>query len=387
MQYELFANEEWGAEPPDDNGYFLQRYMLHGDITPRGWLRVFAEFKSGIERGRAGGPRPTDEDTLDLHQGFVETRVTPSRYALTIRGGRQELSYGSQRLISVRERPNVRQSFDALRGILEVRSWRVDAFVSRPVTTATGVFDDATDRRRALWGAYAVRADSASPSGLDLYYLGYRRAAARYAQGAANEVRHSLGARAWRHAGLADYNLEAVRQFGTFGEARIRAWTVASETGVRVRTANGPRIGLRADITSGDSNPNDRVLGTFNAMFPRGGYFGLVSPVGPSNHVDIHPQVSFTPRRNWAITGRWLFFWRQQTTDGIYSNAGLPLRGGANNDARFVGQSPGLEVEVTTARRVTFTANLAAFSAGPVVRTAAAGRTTALLAVWTTYRF
>ena len=26
QQYERFANEEWGAAPRDDNGYFLQRY-------------------------------------------------------------------------------------------------------------------------------------------------------------------------------------------------------------------------------------------------------------------------------------------------------------------------------------------------------------------------
>ena len=386
MQYEWFANEEWGAEPPDDNGYLLQRYMLHGEIRRRGWLRLFGQVKSGIEAGRAGGPRLPDQDTLDLHQGFVETTVKRANAAFTIRVGRQELAYGSQRLISVRERPNVRQSFDAIRAILESQSWRIDAFASRPVTTAAGIFDDAPDSRRALWGVYAVRAETAAHSDLDLYYIGYRRAPATFEQGTANEVRHSVGARAWRDGAQADYNIEAIAQFGTFGDSRIRAWTVASEAGLRVGAGTSPRIGLRADITSGDSDGNDRVLGTFNAMFPRGAYFGLVSPVGPANHIDIHPQVTFAPRRNVAITGRWLFLWRHQTTDGIYSNAGILLRRAMNNE-RFVGQSPGLEVELTTAHRVAFTANLAAFSAGSFLKSASPARTTVFFSAWTTYRF
>ena len=31
QEYEWFDNEEWGAEVPDHNGYWLQRYMLHVD--------------------------------------------------------------------------------------------------------------------------------------------------------------------------------------------------------------------------------------------------------------------------------------------------------------------------------------------------------------------
>jgi Alginate export len=196
----------------------------------------------------------------------------------------------------------------------------------------------------------------------------------------------SLGARAWRNGARADYNVEAIAQFGTFGDSRIRAWTVASEAGLRAGAGTRARIGLRADITSGDSDPYDRTLSTFNAMFPRGAYFGLVSPVGPANHIDIHPQVTFAPRRNVAITGRWLFLWRHQTTDGIYSNSGILLRRALNNE-RFVGQSPGLEVELTTARRVAFTASLAAFSVGSFLKSVSPARTTVFFSAWTTYRF
>src|SRR4026208_480314 len=98
--------------------------MLHVDARVWRGLRAYVELKSGIEVGRAGGPRPPDEDHLDLHQGFVDLSFGP----VTARVGRQELAFGSQRLVSVREGPNMRQTFDG--GTVEVNRgrWRVDGF-------------------------------------------------------------------------------------------------------------------------------------------------------------------------------------------------------------------------------------------------------------------
>jgi len=66
-------------------------------------------MQSSLEDFRDGGPRPTDRDDLDLHQAFADLRVPFSGSdELTLRAGRQEMAYGSQRLISVRESPNNR---------------------------------------------------------------------------------------------------------------------------------------------------------------------------------------------------------------------------------------------------------------------------------------
>ena len=72
QQYERFTNEEWGAEPRDDSGYWLQRLMVHADLRLGRQVRLFGQLKSGIEAGRVGGPRRPDEDRLDLHQGYAE---------------------------------------------------------------------------------------------------------------------------------------------------------------------------------------------------------------------------------------------------------------------------------------------------------------------------
>ena len=54
---------------------------------------------------------------------------------LLLRAGRQEMSFGSSRLVGVRESPNVRQSFDGLRATLGVEGWLVDGFLTRPAET------------------------------------------------------------------------------------------------------------------------------------------------------------------------------------------------------------------------------------------------------------
>ena len=113
QRYEYFDNFNWGKGPQDDNGYMLQRYLIHADAHIGENFRVFTQFKSGLEDGRNGGPRPTDRDEFDVHQLFADVRVPfDEKDSLTLRVGRQELSFGTQRLVSVRESPNVRQSFD-----------------------------------------------------------------------------------------------------------------------------------------------------------------------------------------------------------------------------------------------------------------------------------
>jgi hypothetical protein len=147
--------------------------MLHADFHLGPHFRIFSQLKSGLEDGRDGGPRPTDRDKFDAHQAFMDVSVDigDSR-SLTLRAGRQEMDYGSSRLISVRDGPNVRQSFDGVKLALDASVWRVDGFIVRPVETNEGVFDDKPDPERFLWGIYGVAPLPVVPGGkVDLYFL------------------------------------------------------------------------------------------------------------------------------------------------------------------------------------------------------------------------
>jgi len=110
----------------------------------------------------------------------------------------------------------------------------------------------------------------------------------------AAERRTSIGTRVSGRAGAWDYNWEAIVQFGHFGDDDIRAWTVATETGVTFFDVLWrPRLALSANIASGDKDPGDGKLQTFNPLFPRGNYFSEDATLGPRNFFNVHRFVTF----------------------------------------------------------------------------------------------
>lgn len=185
------------------------------------------------------------------------------------------MSFGSERLVSVRNNPNIRRSFDAVRAGFRKDGLAVDAFFAVPLELKPGVIDR-DDEGQRFWGIYSVLDQPLFRSGpnLDLYYLGLDRANSDYAQAIADEHRHSLGVRAWSKRLPWDYNFEAVYQFGTFGQGGISAWTVASDSGYRwSELPLKPRLALKADVISGDpgpgrSYPGDLTTGSRSATAP-----------------------------------------------------------------------------------------------------------------------
>jgi hypothetical protein len=389
-RYEYYHNSLWGQGPQTPGGFVTQRYMASVDLHLWAWARFFGQLKSGLEEGRTGGPRPTDRDEFDLHQAFLDLSLPPDLpYALTLRTGRQELAYGSQRLISVRESPNVRQSFDAVRGIVRYDSWRVDAFVSKPAETNKGIWDDWTDQTRRLWGVYGVGALVGSALNVDLYYLGFSRQNAKFDTGIiAHELRHSLGTRLWGGAAGWDYNIEALYQFGNFGRSEIQAWTAASDVGYTARALPlGPRLGLKADIISGNRDPDGQTLGTFNALFPKGAYFGEIALIGPANLIDVHPSLDLHLTRDLTLSGNWDIFWRESLRDGIYNTALVLLRSGQKSRSRSIGNQAEVQLEWHINRHLSLTVDYAHFFAGPFLKDTGPAHDVDYASGWVTYKF
>ena len=193
LAFEQVGNDNWGKQPYM-NAFLLQRYMLHSDWHLGKNFRVFIQLKSGLEDFRAGGPRPIDEKRLDFEAVFFEIGNTHRKNWVVLRVGRQELKYGSGRLVSIREGPNVRQSFDGVKIRSKAGAWNVDAFAVRPDLDNFGFFDNVPDHTTAFWGLYATRPWRRGVS-FDSYYLGKDRKSATFERGTATELRHSVGAR------------------------------------------------------------------------------------------------------------------------------------------------------------------------------------------------
>lgn len=393
LYYENYRNENFGSVPTDKNGWLLQRYMLYADWHLGKRVRVFSELKSGIINNRLGGARPPDKDLLDVHQLFVDYQFTlgKRKSLIVLRFGRQEFSFGSGRLLTFREGPNVRQSFDAARVSAKIDKWTLDAFVSKPVETGGGFFDDAPTHNQTLWSVYAVRpAPLLSKKGaIDVYYFGLDRKRARFNQGFGREIRHSVGTRIWNAGESLDYNFEFVYQFGTFGrKGRINAWTAASDTGYTLKNLRfTPRFGFKASITSGDRDAGSANLQTFNALYPKGGYFGQLAAVGPYNHTNIDPSINLRLTKKVEIVGDYLAFWRTSTRDGVYGVPGNLLKSGNLSRKRFVGQVINSELRIQADKHTSFNFVFARFFAGGFLRDVPPAKNINYLAAWVAYKF
>src|SRR5579859_6430699 len=213
--FEQVGNDNWGKQRYM-NAFLLQRYMLQSDWHMGNNFRVFVQLKSGLEDFRAGGPRPIDEKKLDFEAAFLEVGNTHKRNWAVLRVGRQELNYGSGRLVSVREGPNVRQSFDGVKIRSKAGTWNVDAWAVRPDLDKPGFFNNAPDHKTAFWGVYATRPVRRGVA-FDGYYLGIDRKRGTFERGTATELRHSVGARLWRPIATEkpgfDFDYEGIMQF------------------------------------------------------------------------------------------------------------------------------------------------------------------------------
>jgi hypothetical protein len=394
-RYESVRNELFGFVPANPEGFnraLLQRYHLLADLHLGDNFRVFTQIESDLESGRVAGPRPDiDENTFALHQGFFDWRLPwGDANSTTLRLGRQEMSYGSGRLIDNRAAPNNMLSFDEVRLLNRLGDWSVDAFWSRPVLNRKGALDDGPDPNRALWGVYSVHpVPSLDGVTVDLYYLGYENKIAAYHQGVGNEQRNTLGMRVQgRPKSGWEYNDEVMWQFGTFAGGNLQAWSVATATRYNFSDLPWrPRFGVRADISSGDNNPLSPTLNTFNALFPSGVYYNLANPVGPSNIIDVHPVLDLYFSEKLTLTMEWDFFWRESLNDGVYTLGGQPIPQLHPSSARYVGDSPAVTVVYNPTRHVTLLASYVHFFPGQFITQTTPGHSIDYFTTWLTYKF
>ena len=376
----------FGNEGGDNHNVFLERIHFHASTRLASALRVFAELKSNFEQNREPGPLGADEDRLDIHQAFVDFGTDRSPQ---LRLGRQELIYGSGRRIFPRNGPNVRGNFDAVRGMMPIVDWRVDAFVFRPVSVDPGVFDDSTVDTQTFWGLYATGAPSASsPWGLDVYYIGARRLGARFSQGAATEQRHSIGARLFGKSGAWDFDHELTAQGGSFGSGSIKAWALQSETGHSWAAAPfKPRASLRLTVGSGDRDPADLDLQTFNTLFTRGGAvtenFNIAAPNVMHARAGIDMQVAPSLTAVVALETTW----RTSRRDAVYGPGGNVIRAPAGSLARHVGDDIEGTVIWRIDRHAAFSFALGYFFSGRFIAESGPDRDMSFATVTFFYRF
>ena len=279
---------------------------LNGDI-----LNLFGEYASGIGS--------------DWHAG--------------VWAGRRELLMGHERILSPGNWLLNRHTFDGGGGWLNNGNHRLEGFVTRPRVPIPDRFTRRDDKM-TLWGLfYTTTAVARSRSGVgngvrehrvtfEPYLLDSRRKDVTFVQGTADDNRYTMGLLAYGDVGATgfDFEAEAMYQYGRYEtpyyRGIINAYAWMAKMGYRLTTVwLSPKPSVSFDYASGDSNPEDSSLGTFDPLYPLAWqFYGFHAAFDRKNFVTAGLHLEAAYKSFYFRTSYLPAMWRAQLNDGIYNS-------------------------------------------------------------------
>lgn len=342
----------YGVTPAPGFTSFDQRFLVHADLRHDSGARAFVQLAAAASTRRAQR-RTFDRSAPDLQQAFVDVPLGNA----TLRLGRQEFDGDGSRLFAIRDAGNLRRAFDMAQLDWRRGGDRVAVFYGSPVLNSSGAFDDRRTRGETFGGAIVRRSWRLGDARGTLAVAGVerRRSFALFQDSSGRENRRTALMRATVDAPRYSGNLTLGLQRGRTGQAIIRAWGGSGEAFWKTEVGGTPvRVGASFGYASGDGQPDDGLLGTFDPIYPNLGYFTDAPIVFPGNSWDIYPQASarVTPALEAALGID--FVSRVTNADATYQSGmpRLPLR----TDGKFLGALPTVKLGWTPSPHAVFSA-------------------------------
>ncbi len=322
-----------------NNTYLLLRQKIHVGYT-EDWFNIFVEGEESSSTGDKRNPN-LESDQFDLHQGYV-TLGNPQKFPLVAKVGRQELSYGDERLIGAFDWNNIGRTFDAikLRYNVTPNSW-VDAFTGNVVIPRDNHFDT-PNNYDTFSGLYASSRDVVPWQESQLYFLARNtfhnspnlETGALVPLPSSRDI-YTPGFRLKSLPGKLDgfdYGVEADYEFGRFvsvaGTAptavlgrslKQEAWLLHLESGYTFASDYSPRVGVEFNYASGDKNPNDNTHGTFDTLFPTThAVVGIMDMYSLQNIEDLRINFSLKPTKKFTAFTSFRGVWLATPADAFY---------------------------------------------------------------------
>lgn len=314
---ELRDNNDLNRAVRDVNLGFDQRARLSVRASAKERVGILLE----LQDVRAWGSEPntvTVTPNTGLHQGFLDVRATSW---LDVRVGRQELSYGEDRLIGNLDWAQSARAFDGLflRATLSPHV-TLDGFAMM-LKTPAWLTPDAQPRfmnSGSYFSGLYLRARFGR-AGFDTYALGLFEDVSTVAGWVPHNNRGTFGARGFFNVQGLSVVGEGAFQTGLVGPTRELelAGAFALKATYTLSVWGSPYILGEFSGASGDGTPGDGKNHTFNQLFPTGhAHLGYMDYVGWSNVVAGHGAIGFRPWgahvwldvhhfRSWDPRGAW----------------------------------------------------------------------------------
>lgn len=319
-----------------DNDYELFRTRVFGDLWRQDQFRVYVEFISAQSIDPGLPPLAIDRNYADFLNLFVDLKIANiDDKPIYVRGGRQQVLFGSQRSITSSDWANTRGPyFDGLRVFRRGEKFDADVFWLQPVKIdVTKV--DSHDNNQNFAGAWFTYRPEKGAS-VDLYYLLLDNTnqvttavgAAAFPLKTAPYNVHTLGTRYTGDKNNFLWDVEAMLQFGQRGDSDTLAGASTVGGGYHFKDVPmNPTFWVYYDYASGDRSPNANDYNTFNQLFPLGHYyFGFLDIVGRQNIHDLNLHAYLYPAKWIAFSAQFHHLRLDSARDALYNAGGAPIR-------------------------------------------------------------
>jgi hypothetical protein len=383
-----------------DDNWFLNRFRIGLMLKPTDWLKIYAQGQDSREwlSDRADVPGllgAEGDDPFDLRQAYIEIGNTKD-IPWGLKVGRQVLALGSERLIGAFEWNNIGRTFDAVKLSYKAPTWNVDAFASTVVVPHREGYNQSdlfngneTEREQVFSGIYFSTTaldfqttdlyalhlhEDQTLTSTDFLTLGLRvkskpgAFASQEPSGFSKDGKTALPPVPPKPIGF-DYDAELAFQTGEVRDLDLTAFAAHAGIGYTFDAGWLPRLGLAYNYGSGDGDPADSDIETFQNLFPTNHiYYGQMDVFSWQNMHDLEVSFKFSPVKKVNVKAEYHAFWLASTDDVWYRGNGVtavrPLNSAARNASNYAGSEVDLTVTYAATKWLALEAGYSHFFAG-----------------------
>ncbi len=305
-----------------DDEFLLTRMRAYADARIGRYLRGYVEIIDARKSGGRLPPRGIEVVRGDILNGFGEIAAPLAGGRVFLRGGRQELLFGAQRLVSPLNWGNTRRNFDGIRGGYRTARFAIDVWFTNPRvirardrdrngrTDFSGVYASWTGLPGQTLEAYALNLDTDPQAGAGSNFW-------------------TFGIHGKGRLGPLLWETEDMLQTGTLKGLDFHASSLTVGLGADL-AALLPRpatLWIHYDRASGDNDPGDARARTFQQLFPLAhAYFGAMDLVARQNIAAVSARFMVKPLPRLTMLAVFHHFSLAAASDALYNAGGIAIR-------------------------------------------------------------